>query len=389
MSMPFLVPLLLLASRQSSVEVPFRVGEDALILDAVVNGRKVSVMFDTGFGGAIDLSNTINVGEPTGSMTLRDFVGEVEAPTVKITSLKLGDKTIDPLGMQAVMSPPEDYSFLYGMHCDGLMGFEVIKNNITQFNFEKHKLIFYPSTYDITKQTPDNKKTFLVAMLPLGINSIELPVVTAEGKKLTMALDTGNSFYATTHKDSLERVGLWESGKEPKFTTLAGVASGNVVSWDKKMSNMTIFGVSVPSSTWDVIDLPSSSAEADGTVGFQFLKNFNITIDYGRRRIWLENWTSKVDNDPPGELGISAGYYPEVKKVLVFAVAPDSPAAVAGIKKGDQLLSVDTTDLEGSVSYKKLRKMLSGAVGSKVKLATSRQGNLKRYELERKPLVND
>ena len=387
--MPLLSSLILFTALQAPIEVPFKVGEDALILDAAVNGRKVSVMFDTGFGGAVDLSNTINVGEPTGSITLRDFVGEIQAPTVKINSLKIGNKVVDPTGMEAVMSPPEDYSFIYGTHCDGIMGFEVIKNNITEINFEKQKFIFYPNSFDITKRVPDNKKTFLVKMLPIGHNAVEMSVATKAGKKLIMALDTGNSFFATSHRDSLERVELWDTNKEPKFTSFAGVASGAVVSWNKKLDDMTIFGVPVPTSTWDIIDLPSSSADSDGTIGFQFLKNFNIVIDYARRRVWLENWTNKVDNDPPGDLGLSAVYSSAGKKVVIYNVSPGTPADIAGIKKGDELLSIDATDLSGIVSFKKLRKMLAGPAGSKVKLATSHQGNLQRYELERKALVND
>jgi len=384
-----LTPLLLLAAAQGTVEVPFRMGEDALIVDAVVNGRPIAVMFDTGFGGAVDLSNTMNVGEPTGKMTLRDFVGEMQADTVKIKTLKLGNKSIDPAGLEAVLTRPEDYSFVYGMHCDGIMGLEVIKNNITEINFEHQKFIFYPQSTDIETRTPDNKRTFLVKMLPLGTNSVVLAVGTPNGKSLHMALDTGNSFYATTHRDSLERVGLWDVGKDPKFTTMAGVASGPVVSWDKKMQGMTIFGVPVPSSTWDVIDLPASSAGFDGTVGFGFLKNFNIVIDYGRRRVWLENWTGKVGNDPPGQLGISALYDNQKRKVMIYGVAPGSPADEAGVKHGDELLSIDAVDLAGVISLKKLRKMLAGPVGTKVKIAISRSGALKRFDLERKPLVND
>jgi len=265
----------------------------------------------------------------------------------------------------------------------------VIKNNITEINFEHQKFIFYPPSFDITTRTPDNKKTFLTKMLPVGANSVEMSVKTPTGQNLHMALDTGNAFYATSHRDSLERVGLWEVGKDPKFTTVAGVASGPVVSWDKKMTNMTIFGVPVPESTWDIIDLPSSTADFDGTVGFGFLRNFNIIIDYGRRRIWLENWTGKVDNEPPGESGVSAVYDNQNRKVRVYAVSPGSPGDEAGIKKGDELLSIDAVELGGVISLKKLRKMLAGPVGSKVKLAVSRDGNLKRFELERKPLVNE
>lgn len=384
--MALLHALALLSLAQAPVEVPFRTGENAIIVDAVVNKIPVSLMFDTGFAGGVDVDNTINLGKPSGTITLRDFVRETQAPTVKLTSLKLGSQSIDPEGLDAVLTPPADYSFAYGTHVDGIMGFSVIKHNITEINFEKSKFIFYPKSFDITKRVPDNKRTFLLKMLPTGHSSIELQVGAPGGRTMTLALDTGNAFYATTHRDVLERVGLWD-GREAKFGSLAGVASGAVDSWNVKMPPLTIFGVPVAQSVWDVIDLPSSSADSDGTVGYGFLKNFNIIIDYERRRVWLENFTGKVENEAPGETGISAGYSPSRKTVIVARVSPDSPAAKAGLKDGDELLSVDGLDLSRE-GYRKMRLLLEGPVGSKVKLAVSRNGSLKRYEVERAPLVN-
>lgn len=393
--MPILSSLLVVAlagtapkiGAQVPAEVPFHRADTAIIVDATVNGRSVTLMFDTGFGGAVNVDNTINLGKPTGSITLRDFVRETKAPTVKITSLKLGGQTVNSDEMDAVMTPPADYSFAFNTHCDGLMGFDVIKHNITEINFQNNKFVFYPKSFDITTKVPDNKKTFLVKMLPAGHNSVELPVMTPSGQTMTLALDTGNSFYGTTHKDVLERVGLWKSGQDYKFGSLAGVASGAVNSFDVKMPKLVIFGVPVESSIWDIIDLPSSSAEGDGTVGFGFLKNFNIIIDYERRRVWLENFTGKVGNDPEGETGISATFSDRRKAIVIARIAPDSPADKAGLKEGDEILSVNGTDLARQ-SFRQMRTMLAGDIGSKVKLAISRSGALKRFEIERQPLFN-
>ncbi|HZH98232.1 MAG TPA: PDZ domain-containing protein, partial [Fimbriimonadaceae bacterium] len=274
-------------------------------------------------------------------------------------------------------------------HCDGIMGFAVIQNYVTEINMEKSRFIFHPKSVDITKRTPDNKKSFLLKMLPLGHSSIELEVMAPTGKRLHLALDTGNSFYATTHKDVLERVGLWPENKQAKFLKSSFVASGAVDSWSKKMENMTIYGVPVKTSYWDIIDLPSSSAEGDGTVGFGFLKNFNIIIDYDRRRVWLENFTGKVENDPTGEIGISAAYDARRGRVRVFRVAPESPADKAGIKAGDDVLSIDGTPMGKELGYREIEALLDGEVGSKVKLSVSRGGDLKRYELERAHLINE
>lgn len=370
-------------------EVPFRVGERAIIVDAVVNGANVACMFDTGFSGTVVLNTGIDIGKPTGQMTLRDFVGEFQASTTKVKSLKLGAKTIDSTGMEAVQQPlGRGMSFGYNMHTDGIMGFQVISKNITQINFEKKKFIFYPKSYDITKLVPDNKRTFMCKLLPTGHNSLEMEVVTKNGGKMNLALDTGNAFYATTHKDTLERIGLWKNDQKVRFMKQSGVASGTVDSWAIRMKDVNIYGVPVAESIWDIIDAPSSSAEGDGTIGFGFLKNFNITVDYEKRRVFLENWTGKTTDEPVGEVGIGASYFRQINGIQIYDVVPESAAAEAGIKEGDLLLSIDGEDL-GKQDNRQIDRLLEGAPGTKVKIVTSQKGAVKRYELERRLLVNE
>ena len=373
----------------AGIDVPFRIGENAIIVDAKVNGRNVSLMFDTGFGGSVDVDESIDLGPATGKMTLRDFVGEMQASTVKLTNLNLGAKKINIQGLsEAVVSPPSNYSLAYNTHCDGLMGFEVIQNNVTEINYEKKKFVFYPSSVDISKRIPDNKRTFLAKLLPIGQNSLMISVDSPSGKKMALALDTGNAFYATTHKDVLERVGLWDAGRIAKYMSESGVASGTVDSWTYKMSSANVFTVPVKDSYWDVIDLPSSSAEGDGTVGYGFLSNFNITIDFARRRVWLENFTGKAANEMEGETGITAGYNRQIKKTEIIRVGPNTPGEDAGIKEDDLLLGVGNVDTVG-MGYRRLRKLLRGPIGSKVTLVISRNGSLKRVEVVRKALINE
>lgn len=373
---------------QAIAEHPFIVTDHAIIVDSTVNGRKVSCMFDTGFSGSYVLSDSINVGKPTGVMNLQDFVGVFQASTVDVKSLKIGPMDIKPDGMTIVLQPTRDYTQSYGVHCDGIMGLETVGHTIFQINFEKKKFVFYPDSYDITKKPVDGKKTILAKILPLGNNSLEMSVVAPNGNKLVLALDTGNGFFATTHKDALERIGLWKPGANPVYTSQAWVASGPVNTFNLKLKDMTIFGVPVPESVWSIIDLPSSSAEHDGTVGFGFLKNFNVTIDMVRRRVLLEHFTGKVSDDPQGETGITAFYSNRQQKAVIFDVTPGSPAAKAGIKEGDHLIDINGTFI-ANMSAAKIEDLLKGDVGSTVKLAVSRNGNLDRYELKRVPLVND
>ncbi|MER3413152.1 MAG: hypothetical protein C4340_01725 [Armatimonadota bacterium] len=367
------------------VECPFKVTEEAIIVDAVVNGKTISCMFDTGYAGYFVINDAINIGKPSGVTGLRDFVGTFEAKTVKIDSIRLGGLTVNDPHADAVQLPMAHMSLSYGTHTDAIMGLSVVKDYVTEINVEKQKFIFHPRSVDITKRTPDNERTFLVKMLPYGYNSIELPV-TVNGKPMHLSLDTGNAFYTTTHKESLIRVGLWDKEQKPNFMTQAMVASGPVDSFMVKVPEANIFGVPVNDSVWSVIDLPSSGADSDGTVGFGFLKYFNIIIDYERRYVWLENWTGRVTDPPKAHVGFRV-YQAENGDYVVFGVFRGGPAETAGIQRGDRLRVIDGKSVS-MMRPEQVEAALSGEEGSICKVAVSRGGILVRADIERKLLIN-
>lgn len=377
----------LLQARTQPVDVPFLVTDHAIIVDAIVNGKKVSAMFDTGFSGTFVLNESVNVGKPTGTMTLRDFVGELSAETIDIQTLEMGGVKIPATDKVVVRTGNSDWSSSYGTHCDGIMGLEVLKDFPFQINFEKSKFVILPDGYDITKEPTDGTRKQLIRMLPKGNNSIELTVRTSNGGKMYLALDTGNAFYATTHKDVLERIGLWKNGEKPKFAKQSWVASGPVDSWSLLVKDLNIYGVPVPEAVLDIIDLPSSSADHDGTVGFGFLKNFNITIDMKKRYVLLENFSGQVAELPKGSVGLGAVHDPRTKRMRIYSVAPESPAAKAGIQRGDDLLGING-ELITNVTPQRIDDLLEGEVGTTVNVSTSRGGVLRRFDLERALLVN-
>ena len=367
------------------LEAPFRATEDAIIVDVMVNGKTASFMFDTGFGGFFVISDQVNIGPYSGTITLRDFVGQFSAHTVKIKDVEIGQLKQKNVGAEAVMQPVGHMSQSYGTQTDGIMGFAAIKDYVTEISFQKQKFIFHPKSFDITKMKPDNKKTFLVKMEPLGMNSVEL-ISEINGKPVYLALDTGNSFYTVTHKEVLERVGLWDPAKKPNYMSQGFVASGPVDSFYIWIPDAKIFGVPVKGSVWEAIDLPSSSVEHDGTVGYGFLKNFNIVIDFERRYVWLDNFTGKVTDEPKAEPGIriaqkSSGGY------VVYHVYKGSPADEKGVKEQDTILAIDGKSLS-TVVPQKIKELLEGKPESVCKLVISRDGIIQRLEVTRKLLIN-
>lgn len=370
-----------------TIEWPFKIMDSAIIVDSVVNGKKVSCMFDTGFTGAYVLNETVNVGKATGTMTLQDFVGAFQAETVEIKTIQMGDVKIPPQGLSVVKMGNQNYSMSYGTHVDGIMGLAPLSHEIFQINFEKSKFVFYPKDYDITKIPVDGKTSWRLKILPIGNNVLKMPVEAPNGQKMYLSLDTGNGFYSTTHKDVLERVGMWKNGVKPNFMKASWVASGPVASWDILMSDMKIYNVPVKEAVWNIIDLPSSSSESDGTVGFGFLKNFNITIDMDRRLVVLQNFTGKNSDPVAGDVGMRAIYSPRDQRMFIFNVTPGGPAAKAGIKQGDFLIGLNG-EFVGNMNFNALEALLEGEPGTTVELSVSRNGILERHTLTREVMVN-
>jgi carboxyl-terminal processing protease len=74
--------------------------------------------------------------------------------------------------------------------------------------------------------------------------------------------------------------------------------------------------------------------------------------------------------------------------VEIWNVTPGSPADAAGIKKGDEVLSVDDQSVT-STTFRRFDSMMEGPEGSTVKIVVSRKGEVMRFELKRVFLINE
>jgi carboxyl-terminal processing protease len=101
----------------------------------------------------------------------------------------------------------------------------------------------------------------------------------------------------------------------------------------------------------------------------------------------MENFSGSFADEPVADIGVTAAHDPSMNRVRVVRVAPDSPAAKAGIKNGDAILSIDGVD-ELKVGWRRLNRMFEGPKGSKVEIVISQGGLLKRLSVERDYLIN-
>ena len=110
--------------------------------------------------------------------------------------------------------------------------------------------------------------------------------------------------------------------------------------------------------------------ELGGIVGYNFLKNYRVTIDYPGKRLILEPNDSFAEPEEMVSTGISLGTLETFSEFVVRDVIAGSPAAEAGVEEGDRLVRVDDRPA-ASYTMRQLRAMMEDE-GSELRLQLAR-----------------
>jgi predicted aspartyl protease len=124
----------------------------------------------------------------------------------------------------------------------------------------------------------------------------------------------------------------------------------------------------------------------DGLLGYSFLKHYRVAFDYPRAMLWLDPAQGDVPDrsyefSTPGvQLEMVSG------RVVVFAVASRSPAALAGIRVGDEVTSIDGRSIAQDDLVATTQR-LEGPPGSTVILVLRRGQRVWSVRLIRRQLL--
>lgn len=123
-----------------------------------------------------------------------------------------------------------------------------------------------------------------------------------------------------------------------------------------------------------------------GLLGYTFLRNYRVAFDFTVGILWLDPAQGAVSprRDEYSHVGIQLER--EGPSARVVAVADGSPAAKAGIRAGDELVSIDGRPSPAR-DIIALSRALEGPPGSRVSLVLARGGRGTRYRLTRRQLL--
>ncbi len=412
-------------------KIRFELVNNLVIIPVTINGTKLSFLLDTGvnstilFGVSQEDSLELRNARPLRLRGLGEG-GSIEALRSRNNSVTIGDATDNDHTIYVIFEQSLNLSPRMGLPVHGIIGYEFFKKFIVKTDYLKKRLIFY----DPLQFTPKVCRSCEVFDLTFHENKpyLDLNITSFNvSKEVTLLLDSGSS-------DALwlfdEAMGITESPKN-YFDDFLGLGlSGNIFGKRSRLTEAsigkyTLEGVNVAFPSEKALDNINFYEERDGSIGGDILKRFTVIIDYpGERMILRKNGNF---NDPfyynmsgltiehdglvvvkdekeilegalrgTNEVNETSGAVTILtQKVYNFFLAPkfvvadvrsNSPAALAGIEKGDEIISINN---KLSYRYKlyELVSLFSSKVGKTISMVIERNGVQSKVRFSLKKVI--
>ncbi|QNJ96838.1 Putative aspartyl protease [Constantimarinum furrinae] len=402
-----------------------------MIIPVDINGSRLSFLLDTGVNSTLLFalgeqdSIQLNNAKPVKIKGLGQG-GAIDALVSENNIVKIGRAVDSDHKIFVVLDKKLNFSTRMGVPIHGIIGFDLFKDFVIQTDYSSKRVTLYPH------QSYKRKRCRKCAEFNLRFSGnkpyidIEVSQLTAM-KEVTLLIDSGSS-------DALwifeEQEFISESPKN-YFSDFLGLGlSGNIFGKRSKLDMVKLRNYELRNTTAAFPDATSLEnitffEGRDGSLGGEILRRFTVVMDYNSKLMTLKR--NGYFNDPfhydmsgltiehdgmipvkdvaPVERHIlgrnkESGTFSKVTEVLVnpgfqFFLAPkfvvaelreDSPAALAGIKKGDEVLSVN-----GKPAYRyklyELIDLFSSKPGRKITMTVDRNGYTAKFKFILKELI--
>ena len=323
------------------------------MIKACVNGYKDSMNFilDTGSGGiSLDSLTVKALDIPTtpSERTIKGIGGIRKVNFLYGATLHLPGLDVEEIDFH--VNDYELLSFSYGIHVDGIIGYSLLSRYIVQINYDSQLVNIYTNG---DFNYPKGGHLLTPAFTSLPIQTIQLK----ESRKFVnrFYFDTGAGLNFLLSESYVKDSSILRKRKKKPVLTQAEGMGGKM-----SMRLTTVREVKigpyrfrrVPTLLFNDEYNVTSYPYLGGLIGNDLLRRFNTTINYNRHEIHIIPNSHFKDLFDYAYSGLSIYYIDE--KVEVDDVVEASPAAKAGFKKGDIIMSVNSDFSNNIQSYKNI-----------------------------------
>ena len=350
-------------ANKDSVSMPFRLLNNHIYVEASINGgTPLSFVFDTGATDILDMSAAKKLGITVeGALPGGGFGDKIEAfgfakvKSVSLGGLMLPDQVFGAVGQTGWVA-------VEGADSAGLLGYEFVKRAVLSIDYARRTMTF-------TKQGAFHPPQGAVA-IPFTF-SAHIPMVagTLDGFAGEFEIDTGSRGALTVMAPFAAAHGLVDKYQAKRSATVGYGIGGPSKALLARAGKLTIGAVTIGAPVAEIVTDKAGAAEFSrtaGNIGGDLLKRFTVTLDYAHRTLWLQPNALAATPEVFDRSGL---WIARAKDggIEVADVAGESAAAAAGLRIGDEIVSVNGKDAKHVALYD-LREEFKGGIGTRFTL---------------------
>ena len=382
----FVEPTVTLPGGAAKTSVPFESYRRWMVLEAKVAGS-APLRFILDSGAPIVVLASRELGEQLPLQIIGQArvggAGDGEATTVALASdvrVELEGATIE----NATMAVGAAATAIAG--ADGILGGSLFRNLVVEIDWDSSTLTLHdPARFEYQ----GSGIALPLTLLPSGHLLVEGAVRQGSATNTARLLvDTGAGHALSLEPSVLEPaapltdviIGWGSNGvARGDIGTVEGLQLGDIELRDV----ITSFPSSGP---WASMG-EAQGAEIHGNIGQRILRRFHVIFDVPGGRLILEPGATLADPFVFDTTGLAfAPWSPGSEELEIAEVIPGSPAAEAGIRAGDVLLSIDGRDV-AVIDAREVETKLWGPPGGHVEVAVRQNGKRQQHRLTRRALL--
>ncbi|HVN69676.1 MAG TPA: aspartyl protease family protein [Candidatus Binatia bacterium] len=362
-----------IAGGKTSTTVPVALMENHVYLDVMLNGKgPYHFIFDTGGSNVVDPAVAKEIGAfGSGSAQGSGVGSQTESLSfATVATLQVGDAVLKNQ-LFAVAPTRLGFGISAGRQVDGLIGWEVLARYVTTFDYAGSQVVL---AMPGTTQTPANGHVVPFVLygtqpqIACTIDSIPSECTIDTGARDTISFMTP---FLNAHPEvvpaTLTSIGISGFGfGGPAFGKLGRVKEVGID--DLTLTNLV---ADFSSQTSGALTAPFVAAN----IGGNLLRRFTVTFDYGAGTMTLVPNAALSEPDVYERSGLFLVERGE--SVIVVDVRPGTPAALAGIVKGDVITTIDGSPTSG-MALAAVRAIFAKPAGTVVTLGITGKDGAQR-----------
>ena len=355
---------------RDSVEVPFEYKDHQIFITGTLEDHKnLTFLFDTGASApVIDRALDFH-GYKLADTTIQEAEGSTSAETIWISDMMVGAVTNQAHvhNLAVLVTDLSQISRVLGRKVDGIIGIPFCAGFVTEIDYEKHVLHFYnPRTYSIAQRVGDNLHSFVFNVTPMNVKRPSSTLLISgqlhDKYDYDFLFDTGFGGYLSVAHAAAQESGLIKE-ETPRVASVSYGVTRSFKSEKIRASFLMLGSINLSGLVIAVDYRNNDVIGQTGIIGNRLLQNYRVTLDYPHKKLLLERRTTKEEPDDAETPSFGLIIRTANKTVVVATVRKNSPAFRAGMRAGDEIVSINAHDVN-QMSVDEVTSLLAAGTGT-------------------------